>query len=84
MTCKIFEDNQAAFMLAAGHQLSKGTKHFAIKFHWFWQFVYNEETNPDGWLVVEKIATDLQDADYLTKGLVKVKFEANRMRVQGW
>ena len=84
MSCKIFEDNQAAFLLAAGQQLSEGATHFAIKFHWFWQCVHNEESNPDGWLLAEKIAADLQDADCLTEGLVKVKFEANRNRVQGW
>ena len=82
--CAALEDNQAAFLLATKQQLSVRSKCFAIKHHFFWECVCNEETNPDGWLKIEKCATDLMDADHLTKGLVKVKHDANRFRVQGW
>ena len=82
--CTALEDNQAAFLLATKQQLSVRSKYFAIKYHHFWECVYNEDTNPDGWLKIEKCSTDLMDADYLTKGLVKVKHDANRFRVQGW
>ena len=82
--CTALEDNQAAFLLATKQQLSVRSKYFAIKYHHFWECVYNEETNPDGWLQIEKCATDVMNADYLTKGLVKVKHDANRFRVQGW
>ena len=82
--CTALEDNQAAFLLATNQQLSVRSKYFAIKYHFFWECVYDEETNPDGWLTIEKCATDVMNADYLTKGLVKVKHDANRFRVQGW
>ena len=82
--CTALEDNQAAFQLATEQQLSVRSKHFAIKCHFFWECVCNEDTDPDGWLKIEKCATNLMDADYLTKGSVKVKHDANRFRVQGW
>ena len=84
MICEVFEDNQSAYLLATKQQLSVRTKYFCVKYHFFWQYVYHEEKNPSGWLKVHKCATDLMNADYLTKGLVRVKFESNRKRVQGW
>ena len=53
MSCKVFEDDQAAFTLAVGQRETTRTKHLDVKCHWFWQFVYREE-NLDGWLRVEK------------------------------
>ena len=82
--CEVFEDNQSAYLLATNQQLSVRTKYFCIKYHFFWQFVYHEEKNPEGWLHIGKCSTDLMNADYMTKGLVRVKFETNRKRVQGW
>ena len=82
--CDIFEDNQGAYLLATNQRLSTRTKYFNVKHHFFWSYVYNEESNPDGWLVIIKCPTDLMNADYLTKGLVRTVFEANRIRVQGW
>ena len=82
--CDIFEDNQGAFLLATNQRLSPRTKYFNVKHHFFWSYVYNEESNPDGWLVIIKCPTDLMNADYLTKGLVRTVFEANRIRAQGW
>ena len=82
--CTALEDNQAAFLLATKQQLSVRSKYFAIKYHHFWECVYNKDTNPDGWLKIKKCSTDLMDADYLTKGLAKVKHDANQFRVQGW
>ena len=82
--CTALKDNQAAFLLATNQQLLVRSKYFAIKYHLFWEFVYNKETNPAGWLTIEKCATDVMNADYLTKGLVKIKHDANQFRVQGW
>ena len=84
MVCKVFEDNQGCYLLATKQQLSVRTKYFSVKFHFFWQFVYHEERNPDGWLLIKPCDTALMDADYLTKGLARVKHEDNRRRVQGW
>ena len=82
--CKVFEDNQSAYTLATNQQLSVRTKYFAIKYHWFWDHVYHEKRNPKGFVNIEECSTDLMNADYLTKGLQRVKFEANRKRIQGW
>ena len=78
--CEVFEDNQSAYLLATNQQLSVRTKYFCVKYHFFWQFVYHEEKNPEGWLHVGKCSTDLMNADYMTKGLVRIKFEANRKK----
>ncbi len=84
LTCTVFEDNQGAFLLATNQRISARTKYFTVKWHFFWSHVFHPERNPNGWLIVEKCPTDLQDADYLTKGLPRVVFEQNRFRVQGW
>ena len=89
---KAFEDNQSTYQLATTQQKTPPTKYFNIKYHFFWQHVYHEEKNPEGWLLIEKCNTKLMegwlliekcntklmDADYLAKGLVRVLFEANR------
>ena len=82
--CCVTEDNQGAYLLATNQQLLVRTKYFCVKYHLFWHFVYHPECNPDGWLIVEKCVTDLMNADYLTKGLVRVKFQGNRFQTQGW
>ena len=82
--CEAFEDNQAAHHPAINQQLLPRTKCFAIKCHFFWQFVCHAEKNPDRWLNVEKCSTDLMNADHLTKGLGRIKFKANQFCIQGW
>lgn len=82
--CKVFEDNQGAYLLAANQRLSVRTKYFCVKHHFFWSYVYHKEKNPEGWLVIVKCPTELMNADYMTKGLVRQIFEANRLRIQGW
>jgi hypothetical protein len=84
MHCKLFEDNQGAFLLATNQRVSARSKYFNVKYHFFWQFVYHKEKNPSGWLIIEKCPTEEQRADYLTKGLSKVLHEANRLSVQGF
>ena len=82
--CEVFEDNQSAFLLATNQRLTQRTKYFNVKYHFFWSYVYDEEKNPNGWVKVVKCPTNLMDADYLTKGLPRPVFDANRLRVQGW
>ena len=82
--CKVFEDNQGAYLLATNQRLSVRTKYFCVKHHFFWSYVYHKEKNPEGWLVIVKCPTELMNADYMTKGLVRQIFEANRLRIQGW
>ena len=84
ISCKVFEDNQSAFLLATNQQTNQRTRHFNVKHHFFWSCAFHEEKNPNGWITIEKIDTKLQDADCLTKGLVRVHFEENQKQVQGW
>ena len=73
----VFEDNQAAFLLARDHRLTNRTKYLLTKWHWFWSF-YPKEFS------IHKCDTRDQRADYMTKGLVRDPFENNRRGVQGW
>ena len=82
--CDVFEDNQGAYLLATNQRITTRTKYFCVKLHFFWQYVYHPTRNPSGWLKLSKCSTDLQNADYTTKGLPKPVYEANRKRVQGW
>ena len=74
----VFEDNQAALNLATTQRLTSRTRHYHVRWHFFWQAVR------DGKLDVVYIATREQEADYLTKGLPAPVFVYLRMKVQGW
>ena len=76
--CIIFEDNNGAYTLATTQHTTARTKYFNVKWHFFWQHVRN------GTLVIERIATIDQLADYLTKGCVREILERIRQKVQGW
>ena len=67
-----------AFSLATNQQLTSRTKYFLVKYHHFWEAIKS------GKIEVQKVETQLQNADYLTKGLPAETFQANRHRVQGW
>lgn len=75
---EVFEDNQSAYYLATNQRITARTKHFLIKWHWFWEKYNNGE------FTVEKCRTDEQLADWNTKPLTKEKFEANRKAIMGW
>ena len=77
IVCNVFEDNQGAYLLATNQQISSRTKYFNVKYHFFWSYVYDAERNPKGWIRIIKCPTDQMNADYLTKGLSRVIFEAN-------
>jgi hypothetical protein len=49
--------------------------------HWFRSKLDPEGTHP---ITIVKIATDLQRADILTKGLNKLKFQAICKQLCGW
>jgi hypothetical protein len=78
ITSTAFEDNSAALVLANQQRLTSRTRYYHAYSHHFWQHV------KDGTVKVVAIETSLMDADYLTKSLGRVAFEANRLRVQGW
>ena len=76
----IYEDNSTALSLAKKQKVTSRTKHWCVKFHFFWSYVNDKDKNT----TCVKVATDKQKADYLTKGLTKDKFENCRNLNQGW
>ena len=76
--CRVFEDNNGALLLATKQRITNRTKYFLVKWHFFWSHVQSGE------VVVLKIDTKEQWADYLTKGLNREVFERIRKLVQGW
>jgi hypothetical protein len=75
----VYEDNTGCLELANNpDQFCPRTKHIGIKWHHFHDVVKN------GSVVVEKIDTNLQLADPLTKPLTQHKFELLRKLLMGW
>jgi hypothetical protein len=84
---RVLEDNQGALSLATNQRLTNRTKYFHTKWHHFWSVVTrdpDESNRPDGKILVEKVGTTRQGADYLTKSLPREVFEKNRRLIQGW
>ena len=76
----IFEDNSTALSLALKQKVTSRTKHWCVKFHFFWSHL-NEPSNN---MECVKVESKLQRADYLTKGLTRDVFENCRKLNQGW
>ena len=80
ISSRVFEDNAACLQLANQQRLSNRNRYFMTKLHWFWSHTKSKGGDFD----IQKIATDLQDSDYMTKSQPRAVFEENRKRVQGW
>ena len=76
----VHEDNNAALGLAVKQKVTSRTKHWCVKFHFFWSYINNTENNTS----CVKVDTKEQKADYLTKGLTRDTFEHCRFLNQGW
>jgi hypothetical protein len=74
----VFEDNMGALTLANVPKPTPRSKHIAIPYHFFREFVRKKE------VAVVHVSTENQLADLLTKGLVQVKFESLREKLMGW
>lgn len=76
----VWEDNVGALTLARLEpgRMTPRSKHYAIKMHWF-----RSKLDPEN-IVIEKVESASQKADIMTKGLRKIKFEANRKLLCGW
>ena len=79
----VFEDNSSALNLAVNQHVTSRTRHYAVKYHFFWSHV-KTDSNPEGEICIEKIGTDKQQADYATKGMPKDGFVNCRQLNQGW
>jgi hypothetical protein len=79
----VFEDNNGALTVATLPRITPQSKFFAVKLHFFREHV-KTEANPNGEINIQKIETENQLADIMTKGLVEDKFRPLRDRLMGW
>ena len=79
----VFEDNNGALTLATMPRITPQSKFFAVKLHFFKEHV-KTDSNPNGEVEIQKIDTNSQLADIMTKGLVEDKFAPLRDRLMGW
>jgi hypothetical protein len=75
----VWEDNAGALQLANMEpgRITPRSKHYAIKYHWF-----RSHLKPNN-IIIHKIDSNHQQADILTKGLTKDKFESIRKLLCG-
>ena len=76
----VHEDNSSALNLAKKQKVTSRTKHYLVKYHFFWSHINEPRNN----IKVVRVPTDEQRADYLTKGLTRDVFENCRQLNQGW
>ena len=77
---KVYEVNSTALSLALNQKVTSRTKHWCVKFHFFWSHINDKRKN----IQCLKVHTKEQRADYLTKGLTRELFEHCRELNQGW
>jgi hypothetical protein len=77
---RIYEDNSAALSLAINQKITSRTKHWSVKFHFFWSHLNDKSKNME----CLRVDTKEQRADYLTKGLTRELFQNCRELNQGW
>ncbi|KAL7475644.1 hypothetical protein ACHAW6_001552, partial [Cyclotella cf. meneghiniana] len=78
---KIHEDNVGALTLAKLEpgRMTPRSKHYAIKYHWFCEFI----SSPENWVEVVKVDSRNQLGDIFTKGLAAPTFEYLRRLLMG-
>ena len=79
----IFEDNNGCISTCTAPKLTPRTKHIAVKYHFVRNF-FVPDAPLDTPYILEKIATELQNADIFTKGLAPPKFLELRKLLCGY
>ena len=74
----IYEDNSACLSQVTLPKMTPHTKHIAVIYHWFCEYVVF------GILCILKVDTSQNLADIFTKGLVTEKFTAICKLLCGW
>jgi hypothetical protein len=76
----VWEDNAGALALARMEpgRMTPRSKFYAVKYHWF-----RSKLKPND-IIVEKIGTNEQKADIMTKALRTIKFAEMRKKLLGW
>ena len=78
MKCTAWEDNRSCIRVAESPKFTPRTKHIALKYHHFRQFVLNKT------VVLNPIDTREQLADILTKPIDEKQFAYLRRKLCGW
>ncbi len=76
--CRVWEDNGSCIKVAENPQFTPRTKHIALKYHHFRQFVSN------GTIKISPIDMHEQIADIFTKPLDEKQFKYLRKKLCGW
>ena len=76
--CTVWEDNRSCIKVAESPKFTPRTKHIALKYHHFRQFVSN------GTIKIQPIDTKEQLADIFTKPLDTPTFSYLRKKLCGW
>ncbi len=76
--CKVFEDNRSCISIACGQKFPPRTKHIAIKYHHFREFVRRKI------IQVLPINTKEQRVDVFSKPLKEDLFVDLRKKLNGW
>jgi hypothetical protein len=76
--CSVWEDNQSCISMAESTKFTPRTKHIALKYHHFKQFLDTGRIN------IRYVNTHEQIADILTKPLNDPAFFALRKMLNGW
>jgi len=74
----VHEDNNSALFLAKSQRVTSRTRHYSVRYHFFWEHVKSGEVH------CVAIASVDQRADYLAKGLLRNVFECCRRLNQDW
>ena len=75
----VFEDNNGCLTLATVPKMTPRTKHIGVKYFWF-----RSKVGPGTGITIQKVATQDQLADTLTKGLPADQFATLRRQLMGW
>ena len=76
--CRVWEDNRSCIKVAEHPNLTSCTKHIALKYHHFKQFVSNKTIR------INPINASEQIADIFTKPLDEKQFKYLRKKLCGW
>jgi hypothetical protein len=76
--CKVWEDNQSCISMATSQKFTPRTKHIALKYHHFKQYVES------GRIKINYVHTEQQQADILTKPVRVDLFPKLRYMLMGW
>ena len=73
----IYEENNGSIVLAKSPRMTPTSKHIAVKYHWFRQYVGEA-------FAIRKMESENQKADIFTKGLQGQIFVRIRKLLCGW